>query len=45
MIMDYDPPIKKLSEEFIPHSKTLQTALLSLRGVFLGRNQSAEKWR
>ena len=21
MIVDYDPPIKKLSEEFIPHSK------------------------
>ena len=21
MIVDYDPPIKKLAEEFIPHSK------------------------
>ncbi|KAF4526918.1 hypothetical protein B566_EDAN008361 [Ephemera danica] len=45
MIMDYDPPIKKLSEEFIPHSKTLQHALHSLWGTYLGRNLSAEKWR
>ncbi len=21
MIMDYDPPVRKLSEEFVPHAK------------------------
>lgn len=45
MIMEYDPPIKKLSEEFVPHTKLLFTALMSLKGVYLGRNLSADKWR
>jgi NCK-associated protein 1 len=45
MIMDYDPPLRKLSEEFIPHSKTLATALGSLWGPYQSRNLSAEKWR
>ena len=43
--MDYDPPLKKLSEEFIPHSKLLVSALLSLQHVYLRRNLTAEKWR
>nr|CAD7430116.1 unnamed protein product [Timema monikensis] len=45
MIMDYDPPIKKLSEEFGPHAKLLCTALVSLSQIYFGRNLSAEKWR
>ncbi|XP_046405356.1 membrane-associated protein Hem isoform X2 [Ischnura elegans] len=45
MIMDYDPPIKKLSEEFVPHNKLLQSALNSLWSVYTSRNLSAEKWR
>ncbi|XP_071438650.1 membrane-associated protein Hem isoform X2 [Hetaerina americana] len=45
MIMDYDPPIKKLSEEFVPHNKLLQSALNSLWPVYSSRNLSAEKWR
>ncbi len=45
MIMDYDPPLKKLSEEFIPHSKLLVSALLSLQHVYLRRNLTADKWR
>ncbi|XP_075218279.1 nck associated protein 1 Hem [Lycorma delicatula] len=45
MIMDYDPPVKKLSEEFVPHSKLLFSALMSLWPVFLSRNLSADKWR
>ncbi|KAL0273323.1 UNVERIFIED_CONTAM: hypothetical protein PYX00_006016 [Menopon gallinae] len=45
MIVDYDPPIKKLSEEFVPHSKLLFTALMSLKNVYLSRNLSADKWR
>lgn len=43
--MDYDPPLKKLGEEFIPHSKLLVSALLSLQQVYLRRNLTAEKWR
>jgi len=45
MIMDYDPPLRKLSEEFIPHSKLLVSALLSLQHVYLRRNLTADKWR
>ncbi|XP_046985633.1 membrane-associated protein Hem-like isoform X3 [Schistocerca americana] len=45
MIMDYDPPIKKLSEEFVPHSKLLCSALMSLSAVYMNRNVTAEKWR
>jgi len=45
LIVDYDPPLKKLSEEFIPHSKLLCQALTSLHKVFPVRNVSAEEWR
>lgn len=45
MIIDYDPPLKKLSEEFIPHSKLLAQALSSLHQIFPMRNLPAEEWR
>lgn len=45
MIMDYDPPLKKLSEEFVPHAKLLFTSLMSLWPVYLTHNISADKWR
>lgn len=45
MIIDYDVPVKKLFEEFIPHSRLLTSALLSLGQVYPMRNLSAEKWR
>jgi NCK-associated protein 1 len=45
MIMDYDPPVKKLSDEFVPHAKLLVTALRSLCPIYGNRNLSAEKWR
>lgn len=45
LIMEYDNPVKKLSEEFEPHTKMLFTALISLKGVYFGRNLSADKWR
>ena len=45
MIVDYDPPIRKLSEEFIPHSKCLTQALLSLQQVYPRRALRAENWR
>ena len=45
MVMDYDPPLKKLSEEFVPHTRTITQALLSLQNVYPRRNLSAEQWR
>lgn len=45
MVIDYDPPLKKLSEEFVPHTRTLTHALLSLRAVYPRRNLSADQWR
>lgn len=37
MIIDYENPMKKLSEEFVPHSKLLLPALLSLHHFFIMR--------
>lgn len=45
MIIDYDQPMKKLSEEFIPHSKVLSQALLSLHQIFPMRTITAQEWR
>ena len=45
MIIDYDPPLKKLSEEFVPHSTLLHQALVSLDDIFPTRNVPAQKWR
>ena len=45
MIMDYDAPLKKLSEEFVPHAKLLKNALISLWPIYPGRNSSADVWR
>ena len=44
-IVDYDPPLKKLTEEFVPHNRTLTRALLSLAAIYPRRNLSAEQWR
>ncbi len=45
MIVDYDPPLKKLAEEFVPHNRTLTAALMSLASIYPRRNLSAEQWR
>lgn len=45
MIIDYETPMKKLSEEFVPHSKLLYQALMSLHKIFTMRNLPAEEWR
>ena len=45
MIEEYDPPLKRLSEEFVPHQRTLVNALLSLEEIYPRRNLSAEQWR
>lgn len=45
MIMDFDIPFKKLCEEFVPHSKLLFSALVSLYPIFIPRNVTADQWR
>ncbi|XP_072572835.1 nck-associated protein 1-like isoform X3 [Paramormyrops kingsleyae] len=45
MIVDYENPLKKMMEEFVPHSKSLSDALVSLQMVYPRRNLSADQWR
>ncbi|MGH0180569.1 UNVERIFIED_CONTAM: hypothetical protein FKN15_004574 [Acipenser sinensis] len=45
MLLEYEPPWKKLTEEFGPHTKAVTEALLSLQYLFPRRNLSAEQWR
>ncbi|XP_041946705.1 nck-associated protein 1-like [Alosa sapidissima] len=45
MLVEYDHPMKKLTEEFGPHTKAVTEALLSLQLVFPRRNLQAEQWR
>ncbi|XP_027713854.1 nck-associated protein 1-like [Vombatus ursinus] len=45
MVLEYDHPLKKLTEEFGPHTKAVSGALLSLYFLFTRRNQGAEQWR
>ncbi|OXB52456.1 hypothetical protein ASZ78_003229, partial [Callipepla squamata] len=45
MLLEYDHPLKKLAEEFGPHTKAVSSALLSLHFLFARRNQGSEQWR
>uniref|UniRef100_A0A8P4KS43 Nck-associated protein 1 n=1 Tax=Dicentrarchus labrax TaxID=13489 RepID=A0A8P4KS43_DICLA len=45
MIVDYENPLKKMMEEFVPHGKSLSDALISLHMVYPRRNLSADQWR
>ncbi|NXL68851.1 NCKPL protein, partial [Chordeiles acutipennis] len=45
MVLEYEHPLKKLTEEFGPHTKAVTSALLSLHFLFARRNQGAEQWR
>uniref|UniRef100_A0A8C6VFY0 Nck-associated protein 1-like n=1 Tax=Naja naja TaxID=35670 RepID=A0A8C6VFY0_NAJNA len=45
MIIEYENPLRKLLEEFGPHTKTVSHALLSLHFLFARRNHSADQWR
>ncbi|XP_062367057.1 nck-associated protein 1-like isoform X2 [Cinclus cinclus] len=45
MVLEYEHPLKKLPEEFGPHTKAVSSALLSLRAPFTRRCQDAEQWR
>uniref|UniRef100_A0A8C6US03 Nck-associated protein 1 n=1 Tax=Neogobius melanostomus TaxID=47308 RepID=A0A8C6US03_9GOBI len=45
LIVDYENPLKKMMEEFVPHGKSLSDALISLQMVYPRRNLSADQWR
>ncbi|XP_059172077.1 membrane-associated protein Hem-like [Physella acuta] len=45
MCLEYDPPMKKLAEEFVPHARHLMPALMSLHKVYPVRNVPAELMR
>ncbi|KAL7843014.1 hypothetical protein AOLI_G00245260 [Acnodon oligacanthus] len=45
MIVEYEHPLKRLTEEFGPHTKVVTEALLSLQRVYPRRNLPAEQWR
>ncbi|XP_022064354.1 nck-associated protein 1-like [Acanthochromis polyacanthus] len=45
MFVEYDHPWKKLTEEFGPHTRSVTTALLSLKMLYPRRNLPAEQWR
>ncbi|KAK5608775.1 Nck-associated protein 1-like [Crenichthys baileyi] len=45
MFVEYDHTWKKLTEEFSPHTRSVTTALLSLKMVYPRRNLPAEQWR
>lgn len=45
MIVEYDVPLRRLNEEFVPHSRLLKAALLSLWTIYPARNASADAWR
>jgi NCK-associated protein 1 len=45
MIVDYEVPMKKLAEDFVPHSKLIYEALQSLSGIYKQKNSTAEELR
>ncbi|KAK5972294.1 Membrane associated protein Hem [Trichostrongylus colubriformis] len=45
MILDYDHPLRKLSEDLGPLNRLISSALSSLSPVYLRRNITASTWR
>ncbi|KAB5517011.1 hypothetical protein PHYPO_G00184610 [Pangasianodon hypophthalmus] len=45
MIIEYENHLKKLTEEFGPHTKSVTEALVSLQFVYPRRNLQVEQWR
>uniref|UniRef100_A0A1I7TX70 Membrane-associated protein Hem n=1 Tax=Caenorhabditis tropicalis TaxID=1561998 RepID=A0A1I7TX70_9PELO len=45
MIIDYENPLKKLSEELGPFNRLILTALSSVNPVYQRRNKTADMWR
>jgi len=45
MIVDYEVPMKKLAEDFVPHSKLIYESLQSLSVIYKQKNSTAEELR
>ena len=45
MVLDFDQPVRRMAEEFIPVSKVILQALMSLPRVYMARNLPAEQLR
>lgn len=45
MIVDYENPLKKVAEQFVPHQQRVSTALQSVHEVYIRRNITGEQWR
>ncbi|CAF1006447.1 unnamed protein product [Brachionus calyciflorus] len=45
MIIDYEIPMKKLAEDFVPHSKLIYECLQSLVPIYKQKNVTAEEMR
>lgn len=45
MIVEYETPLKKVAEQFVPHQQRVSTALHSVHEVYIRRNSTGEQWR
>ncbi|XP_033752892.1 membrane-associated protein Hem-like isoform X5 [Pecten maximus] len=45
MILEYDYPMKKLAEDFVPHTRVVRHAILSLQKIYPKRNIPADQMR
>ena len=45
MILDYENPMRKMTEEFVPHSRVMIPGLLSLHNIYSKCTLSAEQMR
>ncbi|XP_060594108.1 membrane-associated protein Hem-like isoform X2 [Ruditapes philippinarum] len=45
MVIEYEVPMKKMSEEFVPHSRVLIPAILSLHDIYSKKTLTADQLR
>ena len=45
MLVDFENPVKKMVEEFIPLAKLILQAVMSLQNIYLKRNVSGDQLR
>lgn len=45
MIIDYENPLKRIAEQFVPHQQRVSTALHSVHELYVRRNSTGEQWR
>lgn len=45
MIIEYENPLKKIAEQFVPHQQRVSTALHSVHEIYKRRNTPGEQWR